>query len=262
MRTYHSESGFTIVELIVASMITLAVIGIALTTFSNAMSTERGDDAGRRLEPEPAGRHEPAGARSAAGGPQHPDRRHLHSVRSRFGRYLPAQSADDQSITFDNTTQTALSAITTGRGWAPTIDGKATDMVTILMDDSVLGRADGRCRSTRSDQRSQAGGGRRVLERRPKRSPGSTGDPQNGIPAVQGGRSDLLLERRRHDDPDRHQGPVAEPSTSSANDPFRFNQPGAAAGSITQIIGYEMSVRPRVDVHLLRPQRLISARRV
>ena len=38
MRTSNSESGFTIVELIVASMITLTVIGIALTTFSNAMA--------------------------------------------------------------------------------------------------------------------------------------------------------------------------------------------------------------------------------
>ena len=58
-------------------MITLVVMGVAFSTFKDALATQRrgGPDLGG-LEPEPARRHQPAGPRPAAGGAQHPDGRH------------------------------------------------------------------------------------------------------------------------------------------------------------------------------------------
>src|SRR6185503_3812781 len=138
MRTSNSESGFTITELIVASMITLAVIGIALTTFSNAMdlneaATQVADSnqnlrAGTNIlvrDLLQAGRNIPTGGISIPSG--------VGSVAI----YRP--SPPSTSYTFNNTTETSLSAITTGQALGPVINGKATDLVTILMDDSVLG---------------------------------------------------------------------------------------------------------------------------
>jgi type II secretory pathway pseudopilin PulG len=239
MRT-SSESGFTIVELIVASMITLAVIGVALTTFSNALdlneaATQVADSnqnlrAGTNIlvrDLLQAGRNIPTGGIS------------IPSGSGSVGIYRP--SPPSTSYTFDNTTQTALSAITTGEALGPTINGKTTDLVTILMDDSVLGELtpvkvwDA---SGPDPKLSQDGSSLNIGNR----SDWLNGNPAEGIPSVKVG--DLFYFSNAVGTTIQTVTKIESPTIYfEPNDPFRFNQPNAAAGSITQLLGSTMSIR-------------------
>jgi len=239
MRTSTSESGFTIVELLVASMITLAVIGIALTTFANALSlneslTQLADSnqnlrAGTNLlvrDLLQAGRNIPTGGIA------------IPSGAGATAIYRP--SPPSTAYYFDNVTSSTLSAITTGANLGPTINGQSTDIVTIMMDDSVLGE----------------------VTVKPSGSPGTTaklavdgssidvgsdlawlqGDPTNGVPAIQVG--DVLYFASPTGTTLQTVTRITSPNIYfDPNDPFKFNQRGAAAGSITQIVGATMAVR-------------------
>jgi type II secretory pathway pseudopilin PulG len=241
MRTTNSESGFTITELIVASMITLAVIGVALTTFSNAMDLNEAAtqvaDSNQNLR---AGTNLlvrdllQTGRNISTGGISIP------SGAGSVGIYRPSPPA--KTYMFENVTQTALQSITTGEGLGQEVDGKATDLVTLLMDDGV--------RDALTVQPSTFVGAAAKLS-----ADGSqldtgpalawlTGDPVNGIPAIKEG--DLLYFSNAVGTTiqtvTKIQSATIHFETGSA-DPFRFNQPGAAAGSITQIKGSAMSVR-------------------
>jgi hypothetical protein len=241
MRTTHSESGFTIVELIVASMITLTVIGIALTTFSNAMAlneatTQMADSnqnlrAGTNLlvrDLLQAGRNIPTGGISIPSGAGSVA---IHRPSPPFTSYF-----------FNNTTETALSAITTGAGLGPVIEGKSTDLVTILMDDSVLGELTPvrvwNAVGWAGPKMAQDGSSLDVGDR----LDWLNGDPTEGIPAIQVG--DVFFFSNASGTTiqtvTRIQSPII---FFDQNDPFRFNQPSATAGSITPILGSTMSVR-------------------
>src|SRR6185503_15224832 len=227
MRTSNSESGFTITELIVASMITLAVIGIALTTFSNAMdlneaATQVADSnqnlrAGTNIlvrDLLQAGRNIPTGGIS------------IPSGSGSVSIYRPSPPATTQ--TFNNTSLTALSAITTGQGLGPTINGKTTDMITILMDDSVLGELTpvGVWNASGSGPKIAADGSTLNIG---NRTDWLNGDPANGIPSIKVG--DLFFFSNPTGTTLQTVTKIQPPTIYfEANDPFRFNQRSAAAG--------------------------------
>lgn len=241
MRTPTSEDGFTIVELMVASMITLTVIGIALTTFSNAMSlnetTMQIADSNQNLRAGTnflvrdlmqAGRNIPTGGISIPSG--------AGSVS------INRPSAPGTTKTFNNTTSTSLTAIVSGQALGGTINGKTTDLVTILMDDSVLGELTPVKKSTATgtDPKMSADGSSLNVG---SRTDWLNGNPAEGVPAVKVG--DLFFFSNPI-------GTTIQTVTKiqtttiyfEPNDPFRFNQRSAAAGSITQLLaGSTMSVR-------------------
>ena len=240
MRTTNSESGFTIVELIVASMITLTVIGIALTTFSNAMAlneaTTQIADSNQNLRAGTnilvrdllqAGRNIPTGGIS------------IPSGAGSVSIYRP--SPPSTSYTFNNTTETALSAITTGQGLGPVINGKSTDLVTILMDDSVLGEL------TPVKKWNAAGPDPKIAQDGTSLNVGNrldwlNGNPTEGVPAIQKG--DLFFFSNASGTTIQTVTKIQTPIIYfEANDPFRFNQKSATGGSITPILGSTMSIR-------------------
>jgi hypothetical protein len=239
-RTLGSEQGFTIVELLVASMITLAVIGLSLTTFSDAMRLN--DTVGNIADSSQnlragtnmlvrdllqAGRNIPTG-----GIP-------IPSGNGSTGIHRP--SPPNKGYLFDNTTATTLQAITTGASMGPTIEGKATDMVTILMDDSVLGdltpvkvwNATGTDPKLAQDGSSLDVGSKLAWLQ---------GNPAEGIPAIAVG--DLILFTApagyAMQVVTKIQSPVIH---FEPNDPFNLNQRSAEAGSITQILGSTMQAK-------------------
>ena len=121
------------------------------------------------------------------------------------------------------------------------IEGKATDLVTILMDDSVLDEL------TPVKVWNAAGAGPKIAQDGSSLNVGNrldwlTGDPTEGIPAINVG--DLIFFSNASGTTlqtvTRIQSPVIY---FEQNDPFKFNQPSATAGSITPILGSTMSVR-------------------
>jgi len=137
MRTFDSERGFTLIELMIASLITMVVMGVAFTTFDNALAlndsvTSLADSsqnlrAGTNLlvrDLMQAGRNLPIGGISIPSG--------VGSTAIR------RPSPPNKNYFFDNTNLTAMSSITTGASLGPTVDGRTTDMITILMDDPFL----------------------------------------------------------------------------------------------------------------------------
>jgi hypothetical protein len=240
MHTHGSDAGFTITELLIASLITLVVVGVAFTTFDNALALNQASielaDANQNLRAGinqlvrdllQAGRNVPIGGIAIPSG----------AGASAIQRPSPP----GLSYTFDNTTDTTLKAITTGAGLGPSISGLATDMITILMDDPYLGPLESVQPSgtAGSDPELAADGSYIDIG---SQTAWMAGDALNGIPPITAG--DLLYFSTN--------GGTALQSVTSvtasrinfgAGDPFNLNQPGAAAGSITQILGAPMTVR-------------------
>lgn len=136
-RGWRSEQGFTIVEMMIASVITMVIMGVAFTTFKDALSLNESvvqlTDSGQNLRAGTnllvrdllqAGRNIPSGGIAIPSG--------LGSVAI----YRP--SPPGTTLTFDNTTATTLTAITTGFEKGPLVDGRPTDLITMLMDDPYL----------------------------------------------------------------------------------------------------------------------------
>ena len=239
MRTRTGEEGFTLVELLVGSVITMVVMGVAFSTFRDALrlneSAVQLSDASQNLRTGAnllvrdllqAGRNLPTGGIAIPAG----------------AGVLPIQrpGPTGTSYTFDNTTQTTLQAITTGNAQGPTIAGKATDLVTIMMDDPLL--------APLTLQPSTFSGAVPKLS-----SDGSTfnvssqtawltGNAADAIAPVQVG--DLIYFLSSKGSAIQTVTAVTGATvTFAANDPFRFNQRGAPAGSITQIKGVTMTAR-------------------
>jgi hypothetical protein len=139
MDTRNPESGFTLVELMIASLVTLVVMGVAFSTFRDALAlndavVQLGESsqnlrAGTNLlvrDLLQAGRNIPTGGVSIPSGP---------------GATAIKRPGPPESGFFfknDDEESTTLTAITTGAALGPVISGKATDIVTILMDDPYL----------------------------------------------------------------------------------------------------------------------------
>ena len=239
MRTPNSESGFTLIELMIASLITMVVMGVAFTTFDNALALNESvislADSSQNLRAGTnllvrdlmqAGRNIPIGGIAIPSGPG----------SAAIARPGPPST----SYVFNNTTATTLSSITTGASLGPTVDGRTTDIITILMDDPFLaslivnpsGTAGNVPKMTPTGDAFSVGTSTTWLQ----------GDAANGIAGIKAG--DLIYFLAAG-------GSTIQTVTSvdtsnvffAANDPFNFNQPGASAGSITQILGAALTVR-------------------
>ncbi len=256
MRTRTSESGFSLVELMTATTISLLVIGTAMATFKDAISMNDTAtnlaDASQNLrggtnflikDLTSAGRQIPIGGIPIpSGAGANPILRPSPPGTPRY---------------FNNTTQTTLTAITTGAGLGPMVDNLVTDMVTILTIDPILDA----CRNGALSlapigtagnvpKMMTAGASFSVGTNVPCLGTGATGtwivgDGTQGQSPIKKG--DLLL----FTDPNGQNALQTVTRTDAttvyfdadANDAFGFNQRNAPAGSITQILGPAISVQ-------------------
>jgi prepilin-type N-terminal cleavage/methylation domain-containing protein len=134
MRTISREDGFTLIEMMMSTAITLVVLATAMTTFQNAMALNENAtlvaDSNQNLRAGTnllvrdlmqAGRGIPTGGIPIPTG----------AGSAPINRPSPPNSA----YQFDNVTANTLTAITTGAELGPTTSGGDTDMVTILIED-------------------------------------------------------------------------------------------------------------------------------
>jgi hypothetical protein len=249
MRTHTSDAGFSLVELMTATTISLIVLGTAMAAFKDAVAMNDTAtnlaDASQNLrggtnflvrDLTSAGRLIPTGGIPIPSG----------------AGALPIKRPSPPGTPryFDNTTQTTIMAITTGAGLGPTVDNQPTDMVTILTIDPILDA----CRTgplpiapagtagnipVMAADGSSFSTGTNV----PCLGTGATGtwivgDATQGQSPIKAG--DLIL----FTDPNGQNAMQTVTSVdtshvyfaSNAADTFGFNQPSAAAGSITQIV--------------------------
>ena len=210
----------------------MVVMGVAFSTFDNALALNETAtqlaDASQNLRAGTnilvrdlmqAGRNIPIGGIA------------IPSGTNSTAIYRP--SPPNQSYAFNNTTDTTLKAITTGMNLGPTVSGRDTDIITMIMDDPFLAPLD----LFPSD--AAAGLPRLALD-------GSTfdvgtstawlqGDPANGIAPVKVG-DVLYFATGSGTALQTVTALTATVVTFAAGDPFNFNQRTAAAGSITQIL--------------------------
>lgn len=235
MHAVSRQNGFTLVELMISTTITLLALGGAVTTFKNALNvTESGtqlSDSNQNLRAGTnllahdlmqAGRQIPTGGIPIPSG----------AGSTSLNRPSPPGLA----YTFDNVNATALSAITTGADLGPMIANSTTDIVTILMMDPLLPRLDMYAAGTvvagnanppiiANDGASFTVGNATTW---------LAGDIANGITGLNVG--DLVYFTNS-------QGSTVQTVTRlnsttvyfDADDWFNFNQPGAASGTITQL---------------------------
>ncbi len=136
MRTLSRDDGFTLMEMLITTTVTLMVLGMAMTTFKNAMDVNQTAtqtaDASQNLR---AGSNllvrdlMQAGREVPTGGIAIPSGGGVTAIN------LPAPP--DTTITWDNTVNTQIPAIIPGPLKGPTIDGQATDVVTMMMSDAI-----------------------------------------------------------------------------------------------------------------------------
>lgn len=258
MRTHTSEQGFTLVELLAATAIGLLVIGTAMTAFKDGVGlTDTAADladttqnlrTGTNLLIHDfvlAGRGIPTGGipiPSGAGALQ-----------------ILRPSPPGLSYKFDNVNSTVMTAITTGSNLGPQVDGQNTDIVTLLSVDPILDSCLGAPLSIKPN--GQGGGGPQMGAGGASFTIGNANNVRcpNGAGGWNGGwlignssqapvmKGDLLL----FTDPNGRNAIQTVTSTDAtnvytaqnANDAFGFNQPNAAAGSITQLLGSTLSVQ-------------------
>jgi hypothetical protein len=256
MRTRNSEAGFSLVELLTATTISLIVIGTAMAAFKDgiAMNDTATNlaDASQNLrggmnflvrDLVSAGRLIPTGGIPLPNGPG--------------SGPIKRPSPPGTALTFDNVNATTLTAIVTGAGQGPTVDSRPTDMVTILTIDPILDA----CRLGALVVSPSGTGGNvpvmaadgsnfNVGTNVPCLGTGATGTWLVGD-ATQGqaplNKGDLIL----FTDPLGNSAIQTVTSvsgtnvffTSDANDSFGFNQRNVTAGSITQILGASLSAQ-------------------
>jgi hypothetical protein len=256
MHTHRSDRGFALSEFLIASVITLAVIGVAIRTFDDALkindATLKLTDAGQNMRSGvnllvrdllQAGRDIPTGG--------------IPIPTGAGSSVVQRPSPPGWSYAFDNNTLTTLGAVTTGNNLGMTIGGRQTDMITILTGDPFLpvldppppvaGGASGVQPSNVSTTgpKLSASGDSMTIGVTPA---GSTsffwryGDLPNGLGPITAG--DILLFKNST-------GSAMQTVTSVSGgtvlfgtaDPFNLNQRNAANGNITDLLGTPMSVR-------------------
>lgn len=238
---FNEESGFTLVELMVASVITMVVMGVAFSTFRDALALNDAvvnlTDASANLR---AGTNLlvrdllQAGRGIDIGGIPIPSGTNAGDIAR------PGPTG--KSYTFDNEEDGAtLTAITTGEGLGPTVAGYATDMVTILVEDPFRPALNVYAPASPTAYARLAADGSSF-------DAGGTGwlpadSTDTAITAIKKG--DLLVFQSTSDGSAIQTVTKVEGTTVSfeANDPFNLNQRGTAPGtagsipgSITQII--------------------------
>lgn len=234
----RSDQGFSLVELMVASVITMAVLGITFRTFADALSLNQAvaqvADSSQNLrvgtnllvrDLMEAGRNIPVGG---------------IAIPSGAGATPIHRPGPDASYTFDNVTQTTLNAITTGDARGPSVDGQVTDIVTILLDDSVLGPLNVYPSNNANNVAKLSVDGTSIAV-----GPSLSwlhGDATQGIAPIAVG--DLIFFSSPVGSTIQTVTKIGASTISfEAGDPFNFNQIGAAAGNITRLLGTIMTVR-------------------
>lgn len=245
----HSERGFSLLELLMATAISLVVIGTALTAFMdgvalNDIATQSADSShslrsGANLLARDfmqAGRGIPTGGISIP-------------VVSGGATGIKRPGPKGSAYYFDNTTSTSLTAVTSGKDLGPLVNGQRTDIVTLLMVDSILDdvltqplqvnvpTATGNVPKLATDGSSFGVG---------TNTGWISGDPLNGREAVQAG--DLMLFTSPSGNTAIQTVTRVDNSNVyfDANDPkdeFKFNQRTVTAGSITQLLGTVLTVQ-------------------
>ncbi len=234
MRTRTPESGFTLVELMIASLITLVIMGVAFSTFKDALAlndavvqvaeASQNLRAGTNLlvrDLLQAGRNIPTGGIAIPSGED-------AEVINRPGPPLAGYffKNNDESAT-------TLAAITTGAGLGPTISGQPTDLITILMDDPYLDEL--------KLYPSNAGSSRATLA-----TDGSSFDVGPHMHWINGNKAEAIPPLMKGDLIyfANSMGSALQTVTDiqdktvkfEPDDPFNLNQRDATAGSITQIL--------------------------
>ena len=247
MPTLRSDRGFAMSEFLIASVITMAVIGIAVRTFDDALkindATLKLTDAGQNMRSGvnllvrdllQAGRDIPTGG---------------IPIPTGIGSALVQRpSPPGTSYAFDNTTLTTLGAVTTGNTLGSVINARQTDLITLLMGDPflpVLDPVEPSNGSTSGPKLAANGSSMSLGSTIPAGSTAElwrNGNLLDGVGAIKTG--DLLLFKNST-------GSVMQTVTSvsagtvnfAASDPFNLNQRSAENGSITDMLGSAMSVR-------------------
>jgi prepilin-type N-terminal cleavage/methylation domain-containing protein len=249
MNPRHSERGFTLLEVLMSTAISLIVIGAALTAFMdgvalNDIATQSADSShslrsGANLlvrDFMQAGRGIPTGGISIP-------------VVSGGATGIKRPGPTGSAYYFDNTTSTSLSAVTTGKDLGPLVNGQRTDIVTLLMVDSILD--DFLSQPLQINVPAAAGNVPKVA------TDGSSfdvatntgwlsGDPLNGREAVKPG--DLMLFTSPSGNTaiqtvTRVESPNVYFDANDPKDEFKFNQRTVTAGSITQLLGTVLTVQ-------------------
>jgi hypothetical protein len=241
-------------ELLMSTSIALMVIGTAMTAFKdgvamNQMATQLADTtqnlrSGTNMlvsDLMQVGRGIPTGGISiplAAGG----------------ATPILRPSPPSLSYVFDNTNATTLSAVTTGAGLGPTVGGRATDIVTVLIGDSILDGYLGQ--PLQVDVSTASGTVPKLAADGSSFSVGTStgwiaGDPLDGRPAVKPG--DLMLFTNPSGNTAIQTVTRVDTSNvyfdANSSDTFNLNQRTVTAGSITQILGTVLTVQ-RVLMYL------------
>lgn len=253
MTTLRSSRGFALSEFLVASVITMAVIGIAIKTFDDALkindATLKLTDAGQNMRSGvnimvrdllQAGRDIPTGGIPLPSG----------TGSSVVQRPSPTGS----SYAFNNTTLTTLGAVTTGNNLGATVAGRQTDMITILMGDPFLPSSAVASPYTNPTTAGFVVKPSTVSTTGPKLAANGSsltignqtawfnGDLANGVAPIQTG--DIILFKGAT-------GSCMQVVTSvnsgtvnfASGDPFNMNQRTADNGSITDLIGTDLSIQ-------------------
>lgn len=223
------DRGFTLVELLVSTAIMLIVLAGATTAFKNSLDLNNAGalvaDANQNLlaaanlmvrDVLQAGRGIPTGGVPIPSG----------AGAGAINRPAPPGT----TLTFDNVNYTTLPAIIPGPALGPAIDGGTTDIVTVLMTDPSLPDLTLNATPAVAGQATLATDGSSL-------NVGSdttwVADPVNAVKP-----GDLILFTNAL-------GNALQTVTATdgaavisfgAGDWFNFNQPGAAQGSITQIV--------------------------
>ena len=256
MRHFSREDGFTLMEMLITTTIVLMVLGMAMTTFKNAMDVNQTADADGRREPEPARRHNllvrdlmQAGREVPSGGiaipsgggvsRDQPARASRHD--DHLGQHREHPDPGDHP----------------GAAPGPTIDGQATDVVTMLMSDAI---PRGDSLTTGSPEAwidGKDAGGNLVADLSVSDTTGTlptiktdgssfnvgnntawiAGDPANGITPISTG--DLILFENNSNGGSAIQTVTSVDASNvyfAAGDWFGFNQRTGTAGTILNIL--------------------------
>jgi hypothetical protein len=233
----RSESGYTIVELMIAATLTLVIMGVAFSTFDNALKLNEAvtqlSDASQNLRAGTnlivrdllqAGRNLPNGISIPSGDDAE-------------GMYRPSPTGEQ--YLFEGNT---LQAITTGHELGPEISGRPTDLITIIMDDPFLEELEIYPSDADDDKPRLSADGSSLTA---GDSIGWLQGDDDGIAPIKKG--DLIYflgfdgtTIQTVTDVDLEAGTIS----FAPDDPFNFNQPDAEAGSITQILPDDCGAPP------------------
>jgi hypothetical protein len=230
MTPVASEKGFTLVELLIASLVTLTIMSIAVGTFTNALDLKEAAmqvaDASQNLRAGSnllvrdllqVGRDMPRGGIAIPSG----------TGATAIHRPGPA----NESYTFDDDS-VVLTAITTGAAMGAEINNRETDLITLLTVDPYLP-------ALSLSPPSAAGNVAKYAANGGSFTVGAdtlwiTGDAENGIAPVKAG--DLVYFQASENTLQTVTQVTSTTVTFGPSDPFNLNQPGAESGSITQVL--------------------------